>query len=173
MESESEPLTGPFLKEGANIPPQWIIDDNPADYKIVVPSRTQLGKFYNVLIIKETNQAFCSCKGFEFNHKCSHIEYLNGISIKGAKRKGMQGTQLESYHKFTEDELAAKEKIVYQLLKAKGPLTDRAMSKELNWTINRICGRRNKLVEKDMVQETGKVWDGETKRHVIIWRIKP
>jgi FixJ family two-component response regulator len=77
----------------------------------------------------------------------------------------------DSYHTFTEDELSEKENMVYQVLKTK-PATDREIAKTLGWSINRVTGRRNKLVEKRMVVEGGTVWDDETKRTVIYWGVK-
>lgn len=161
-----------YLPEGANIPPRWIIEENAAEIKVEVPSSSVPGKTYTILILKETRQMFCNCMGFFYAHKCRHIPYLIGFVSKKAKKKGMQDTQFDSYHKFTEAELNGKELAVYVILKNRTNATDREIAKALGWSINRETGRRNKLVEKGMVEESGKVWDEETKRTVIVWKVK-
>ena len=161
-----------ILPEGANIPKRWIVEENPAEIKVSVPSSSQPGVEYIILILKETKQMFCNCKGFQYRQTCRHIPYLIGFVSKKAKKRGMQDTQLESYHKFTEEELNMKELTVFVVLKARGPSTDRQLAKALDWSINRINGRRNKLVEKNMVEDAGKIWDAETERNVIVWRVK-
>jgi transcription initiation factor IIE alpha subunit len=78
----------------------------------------------------------------------------------------------QSYRTFTEDELNEKEQVVFKVLKEKGTLTDREINKELGWTINRVCGRRNSLAQKGMIVEAGEKFDTETKRTVTLWKVK-
>lgn len=171
MDSEDTTVKVPKLKEGYNLPPNWIVEDNQNDFKVVLPSRSTPGRFYKVLVMKESRECYCECPSYRYRNNCAHVKFLIAISQKPARKRGMQDTQLDSYHQFTEQDLTEMEFHVYDFLKKNGPSTDRALAEKMNWTINRICGRRNKLVEKGMVVDTGKVWDEETKRNVIVWGV--
>lgn len=50
-------------------------------------------------------------------------------------------------------------------------LTDRDIAKFLQCTINRVTGRRNKLVKKGYLEPAGVTYDFETNIHVQTWRL--
>jgi predicted ArsR family transcriptional regulator len=77
-------------------------------------------------------------------------------------------TRNESFHSM--DDLASKRREVYEVLKV-GPMSDRAIAKRLNWSINRVTPRRGELVKEGLVRAAYKDMDAETKRKCIIWEV--
>jgi hypothetical protein len=165
-----------FLPFGAVIPKPWIIEENLAEIRFVVPSRhpeNLTGEFkelggYKVLMIKETRQLFCPCPGYTGQyHKCFHLQYLINFVNKGTKTRGVQGTSIDSYHKL---ELAGRQSAVLATLQTFGPMTNREICESLGWAINQVTGRVKELREQGKVEDAGKVYDKETDRQVHIWR---
>lgn len=155
------------------IPSRWILEENEAEIRIAWPSTSNPGTEHKILYLKLEGTYHCDCMGFFRWGHCKHILALREAVGELKRPRTSKKARDDSYHTFTEDELSEQESIVYKLLKVKGPLTDRQINKELGWNaINRVNGRRNKLVEKGMVIESGEQWDEETKRTVTLWKVK-
>lgn len=158
-----------YLREGYNIPKSWVVEDNPAELKVELPSRTDPDRTYLLLVIKETREVFCTCIGFKNRGYCSHSEYLKGITRKGARKAGMQDSQLDAF--FTrQTELQENEKVVLECLRRHGPLSNRELADALQWRINRITGRTNSLRKRELVEDAGKVQDPISGISVHRWR---
>ncbi len=159
-----------FLREGANIPPRWKITENEAYFEVEMPSRTEIGVFYTVRVLKETNEMMCTCKGYHFNHRCAHIAYLIGVSKKGARRSGMQDTSLEAFFSFDQNELTERQEIVLDKLRELGPMSNKQIAAALNWPINTVTPRVLELRGKGIVVEHGDRISNGTGRKEKIWR---
>jgi hypothetical protein len=175
MPEPPEPPTQPplfHLPADANVPSEWIAEDNPAEMRIVVPSWGRGPKDkYQVLMLKETRQLFCECPGFRFRHKCHHLPYLIGFTTKPLHPHGIQDTTLDAFFKCYAT-LEAHEEIVLSLLHTRGPLTNREIAEELHWPVNCVTGRTNHLRHKEppMVEDAGRKIDPITGRWAHIWR---
>lgn len=61
---------------------------------------------------------------------------------------------------------------VFNAIRKLQPCTDKKLAEHLQWPINRITGRRNELVEKEIVTLAKKDTDPESNRLVSWWQVK-
>lgn len=79
-------------------------------------------------------------------------------------------TSRSAYHSL--EKIGNKQRAVLRVIALHQPCNDRMISEYLQWPINRVTGRRNELVELDMIEESGRKIDQETKRPTIYWKVK-
>ena len=63
-----------------------------------------------------------------------------------------------------------KRESVLRVIEDRGPISDRAIAAVLGWTINRVTGRRNELVESGQVERARKERDPHTGITVSLWQ---
>jgi len=84
----------------------------------------------------------------------------------------IQATSLEAY-KEVKKTLSFRQNVVFNILKFNiVSMTNSELADRLKWSINRVTGRTNELVKKDLVKEDCKRRCSITGRIVIAWRIK-
>ena len=81
----------------------------------------------------------------------------------------MQQTSMDAYQSI-KGKLNHNEQIVFDQLQVSGGCTDEKLSDLLGWSINRVTGRRNKLVEKGFVKKVGKKL-GKSGRMANVWGV--
>jgi len=85
----------------------------------------------------------------------------------------MQDTSLKAYQEI-KPKLNEKQELVYRVLvKAEKSLTNSELACAIGWSINRVTGRMNELVnEKKLVVQDKKRMCSITGRTAIAWKIK-
>ena len=172
-----KPRVRMFAPERFNLPQEWIAEKNLYEYLIAWPSwgtdKVHGTAPYYIHMNLETRELKCDskdngpCWPFKKTGTCRHISGLLWACRKPAKKHGRQRTQDESY--FNINNINAKELAVYTVILENGPISDRETGEILEWSVNRITGRRNQLVKYGVVADCGEKWDNETKRTVITW----
>ena len=81
----------------------------------------------------------------------------------------MQQTSMDAYRTI-KGKLNHKEQVVFDQVQVSGGCTNEKLSDLLGWSINRVTGRTNKLVEKGFVKKVGKK-PGKSGRMAIVWGI--
>ena len=79
-------------------------------------------------------------------------------------------TSRDAYHSL--ENIGNKQRAVLTVIMLYQPCNDRMIKEHLGWEINQVTGRRNELVELDMVEESGRKIDPKTKRPTIYWKVK-
>ena len=83
-------------------------------------------------------------------------------------------TAIESHNLVKKSPATGKSrKRVHDFILSKGPVTDHEISLALNMQVNRVCARRNELVELGLVIRGGTIFDKDTERKVITWKAVP
>jgi hypothetical protein len=143
----------------ANIPKEWIVEDNDGWLDIIVPSwGTGPKRTYRVRMIKETRQLYCECPGFIYHGHCHHIPYLQHFVAKPIKRRGVQDTSIVSYITLmAEGKIGADQELVLRFMADHQLLTDREIARDMGFDDpNKIRPRRNELVRIGVVVANGK-----------------
>jgi len=84
----------------------------------------------------------------------------------------MQATSLIAYEQLR-DSLGKKEAMVFNSIsQCVCPVTNSELAQHLGWSINRVTGRTNRLVEKGLVKEHCKRPCTITGHTAIAWRIR-
>jgi len=79
----------------------------------------------------------------------------------------MRSTSLEAYKSI---DLQPKEKLVLgALIALKGKATNKEIANYLQWEINRVTGRTNRLFQAGIIREGEKVIDPQTQRRAQQW----
>ena len=90
---------------------------------------------------------------------------------------GAKDTQLIAWKEINLDQakLSKQEDEVFEVILLKGGATDREIATELGWEINRVNGRRNGLVDKNLVVDRGQRRKNPiSKKQNIVWEsVKP
>lgn len=162
-----------ILPEGANIPPEWIVNDDEESFSVVVPSWSQKGESHLISISKKDSVMRCECLAFDMGKICHHIKGLVWFCYKRKSRKsGVAETSIDSLAQFSPDDLGERQAEIYEMLsKSCLPLSDNDLSARLGVPINCVTGRRNELVKMGVVAEAGTRWDAFTNRTVIVWTV--
>jgi len=82
----------------------------------------------------------------------------------------LQATTLESWIKI-QPEIGRRQKQILDVLSIK-PMSNREISKFTTLPINSITPRVHELRKKGLVKACGEVFDGQTKRNVIVWKVE-
>jgi len=154
---------------GANIPREWIVEEDQFRIVVVVPSWSVEGGSYRVSMDTEDRELACSCQGFRFRGECHHISYLINFCYKPSHPRGVQSTSLKALRSLSPDMLGHCERLVYDTLR-ESPLNDRMISKFTGLRINNVTARRNKLWKVGLVEEAGSAVDPETNMTTKFWR---
>ena len=78
----------------------------------------------------------------------------------------MRDTSIEAYHSIKHPQ--TKRQQVFNVIKEYGPMTDQEVADRLGWTINRVTGRRNELVDEGYVRMIG-TKQNKFNRRVYVW----
>lgn len=178
----SNPRPSFYLPQNANIPKEWIRRSDLEKMVVVVPSwGGSDAPTHEVTIRLSDRKMFCDelCKGFVYHGHCHHVRGVIWFSTKprrprkqgnGGNGGGVADTSLAAYNSMTDQELSPKRRRIYDALRALGPMTNRQLSKVLNWEINRVTGRVNELVNDfALVAKCAVVDDPETGHPNTVW----
>jgi hypothetical protein len=161
-----------YLPPKANIPKQWVTQQDLFQKCIIFPSRGTGDKpFYNVRLDLETRQLSCDCLGFKKKGVCHHVKMLIIATCHPSKLKDIStfDTSIDSYFAFSEKEIGDRQLLVLNCLKENGPMSNRMIAERLHRPVNTVTGRCFELRSMGMVAECGRAFDFTTKRYVIIW----
>jgi len=162
-----------YLPQNANIPKQWVVQEDLFQKCIIFPSRgTGNKEFYNVRLNLETRQLSCDCPGFLSKGICHHVKTLIFVSCHPGKLKdvGTFDTSIQSYHAFSEKDIGDRQLLVLNCLKENGPMSNRMLAEHLHRPVNTVTGRCFELRSMGTVAECGRAFDFITKRNVIVWK---
>jgi len=84
-------------------------------------------------------------------------------------KTSMNQKSLDAYESI-KDELGNKQQAVLKAVMGLGMATNRMISQELDWEINRVTGRVNELVNKGILVAAGDYLDTSTSRTVNMWK---
>ena len=86
----------------------------------------------------------------------------------------IQQTSITAYHQEKQRNLSKKQQI-YNIIKNQNLLgiTDHQIMIWTGWPRNIVSARRRELVQENKIIQDGTVYDGETKKDVCLWRVKP
>lgn len=174
-------MTEYILPLSAEIPKPWIIEENEAEIRFVTGSRTgghksdpkqaELGG-YIILMLKETRQMFCRCRGYQTHGHCFHLNYLMGYFDKPIKQRGVQDTSLEAFFN-VQSRLGRSRRVVLEAIRKLGPVSNKEIAHYLDWEINCVTPRVNELRTKvvpPLVEDAGKAKRPGSKLPVHCWR---
>jgi hypothetical protein len=164
----------PFiLPPHANIPKEWIVEENGFELKIVFPSWSRQGGAYRLTLHKFTREMSCECEGFRFRGVCHHIRGLKWATTRPLKSKkpGIADTSIESIRMFSEEDLGDRQAEVFRKLQKNGPLSIRELSEALNWPSHCITGRLMEVRKMGAVDYVGDKYDNVTNRRVSLWGV--
>jgi hypothetical protein len=82
------------------------------------------------------------------------------------------GTRDASYAATIEGGTTESQKKVLNAIRELRIASDREISGHLRIGVNRVTGRRTELQELGLVADAGTKYDGETHRHVMLWRLR-
>ena len=160
------------LPKDANIQPHWITGTTIERAIIPMSSVSVPGVSYDVELDYETRQLKCECKGFFYKGRCRHVAALKFASYKKkAKKKGVADTTVESFYKFTPEDLGDRQRQVFLTLRDEGPLSNKQLSSRMNWPINTITPSVKELRDMGLVEEDGTQFDTKTNRREMIWSV--
>jgi hypothetical protein len=83
-----------------------------------------------------------------------------------------QQTSITAYHQEKKHNASKKAQIL-DFIKIFGSATDHDLIHASGWPRNVVSARRRELVIEGVVVEAGLVFDAETRKTVMSWRIKP
>lgn len=166
-------MTAPrlFLPSRANIPAQWVVSSDLDRLVVVFPGWGTGDKAaYHLTVNVETRQITCECLGFRYRGYCHHSRGLIWCTSKPAKSKGAAETSIESYRKFTEEDLSGRQRAVYDCLQEYGPMSNKQIAAKMGWPINTITPRVLELRDGlGMVAAYGEQYDEKTQRRETVW----
>jgi hypothetical protein len=67
--------------------------------------------------------------------------------------------------------LGDRQQRVLEVIRAHGPISDRAIGLLLGWPVNRVVPRRHELAAAGYIRPAGSVIDDETQRRVSAWEV--
>lgn len=162
----------------ARIPPEWVRRTTLYSVVMVFPGwGTGTGSpiSYEVTLDLETRALSCSCDGFKYRTACHHVHGLRWAMCKPRSSRGpapgVADTSLSAYRAFTPDDLATRQRAVYDLLRMGGPLSNREISERLTWPINCVVGRCHELRQMGVVGEAEYMIDPITGKTVHRWKV--
>ena len=80
----------------------------------------------------------------------------------------MRQTSLEAYFEAVQPDLNEKQKVVFEAIVFLGKASDQDIADYLQWTINRVTGRRNELFKKNSIYHVDTV-KNQFNRNVCRW----
>lgn len=161
-----------FMPLTANIPKEYIVHRDLFVTVLAVPGwGTGPKTTYYVEMDNITREVICDkdCPGFASHHNCHHVRGIIWLCNKPAKKKGIHKHSIESYYKFTPEQLNERRRVVFYTVKANAPLTDKDIARILGWSINRVTPRRGELRDQGLIAEFGSRYDEKTSRHESLW----
>ena len=169
----SEKKHQPRMPLGANLPDNWVVGEENGCLLIKVPSWSLKGNSRIVTMSRTTSNLFCDCPGFTWRGDCHHVRGLIWFCSRpyNARHHGIQATSIESYHAMCEELMAERELEVVELLKKEGPLQSRLIAQRLGRPINCVTRPVLDLRDAGILEWAGDVYDAQTDRKVMAWKV--
>lgn len=168
-----------LLPIGARIPPEWIREASPDTTIIVVPGRgTGPGAppTYDIEVDHWTWAMFCPCRGYQNRGDCSHLDNLIRFTVRPPRARrppagGPADTSIESYRQLTPEDLDGRKKQVFEVIRDRGPCSNRFIREFLNLPNNVSTPRVKELRDAGLVEMDHLEMDTVTNRRVQMWRV--